>query len=97
MGDKNDIKSELILTLWVTQCILYSEVIKIIDEKFKIRVSLFIKETIDRDAKAFNFVKENGEANYNLFLNKLIPNLVKLNKDRREKAEDEKNEIKHYG
>ena len=61
--------------------------IKIFDEKFKIRVSLFIKETIDRDAKAFNFVKENGEANYNLFLNKLIPNLVKLNKDRREKAE----------
>ena len=66
---------------------------KIFDEKFKIRVSLFIKETIDRDAKAFNFVKNNGEANYNLFLNKLIPNLVKLNKERREKAEVEKNEI----
>ena len=67
--------------------------IDIFDEKFKIRVSLFIKETIDHDAKAFNFVKENGEANYNLFLNKLIPNLFKLNKRRRETAEKEKIDI----
>lgn len=66
------------------------EVIEIFDEKIKIRVSLFIKETIDRDAKAFNFVKENGEANCNSFLNKLIPNLLKLNKSRREAAEKEK-------
>lgn len=64
--------------------------VEIFDEKFKIRVSLFIKETIDHDAKAFNFVKESGDANCNLFLNKLIPNLLKLNKSRREAAEKEK-------
>ena len=64
--------------------------VEIFDEKFKIRVSLFIKETIDRDAKAFNFVKDGGDANYNLFLNKLIPNLLKLNKSRREAAEKER-------
>lgn len=57
--------------------------IGIFDEKFKIRVSDFLKETLDLDAKAFNFVKENGEANFNLFLNKLIPNLLELKKERR--------------
>lgn len=56
-----------------------------LDEKFKIRVSDFLKETLDLDAKAFGFVKENGEANFNLFLNKLIPNLLALKKERRAK------------
>ena len=64
---------------------LFSEVVEIFDEKFKIRVSDFLKETLDLDAKAFNFVKENGEANFNLFLNKLIPNLLELKKERRTK------------
>ena len=59
--------------------------VEIFDEKFKIRVSDFLKETLDLDAKAFNFVKENGEANFNLFLNKLIPNLLELKKERRAK------------
>ena len=59
--------------------------VKIFDEKFKIRVSDFLKETLDLDAKAFGFVKENGDANFNLFLNKLVPNLLKLKKDRRAK------------
>ena len=59
--------------------------IEIFDEKFKIRVSDFLKETLDLDAKSFGFVKENGEANFNLFLNKLIPNLLELKKERRTK------------
>ncbi len=88
MGDKQDLKTHLTLTYRVTYCILYVEVIKIFDEKFKIRVSDFLKETLDLDAKSFGFVKENGEANFNLFLNKLIPNLLELKKERRAKILD---------
>lgn len=85
MGDIYRVKSDKFLTLWVTYCILYTEVSKIFDEKFKIRVSDFLKESLDLDAKSFGFVKENGEANFNLFLNKLIPNLLELKKERRAK------------
>ena len=54
------------------------------DEKFKIRISVFLRETLELDALAFNFVKKNNEANLNSFLNKLIPNLLDLKKERRE-------------
>lgn len=59
--------------------------IEIFDEKFKIRVSDFLRQTLEFDAIAFNFVKSNGDANLNLFLNKLIPNLLTLKKERRAK------------
>ena len=58
-------------------------VIKIFDEKFKIRVSLFIRQILEFDAISLGFVKNNGEANINAFLNKLIPNLLKLKKEQR--------------
>lgn len=57
--------------------------IEIFDEKFKIRVSDFLRQTLELDAIAFNFVKSNGEGNLNAYLNKLIPNLLKLKKERR--------------
>lgn len=57
--------------------------IKIFDEKFKIRVSDFLRQTLELDAVAFNFTKSNGEGNLNAYLNKLIPNLLKLKKERR--------------
>ena len=63
---------------------VYREVIKILDEKIKVRVSDFLRQTLELDAIAFNFIKTNGEANLNLFLNKLIPNLLLLKKARRE-------------
>lgn len=67
--------------------ILYTkfEVIEMLDEKIKIRISGFLRETLELDAQAFNFVKNNNEANLNSFLNKLIPNLLILKKERREK------------
>lgn len=57
--------------------------IEIFDEKFKIRVSDFLRQTLELDAVAFNFTKSNGEGNLNAYLNKLIPNLLKLKKERR--------------
>lgn len=63
---------------------IYREVIEILDEKIKVRVSDFLRQTLELDAIAFNFIKTNGEANLNLFLNKLIPNLLLLKKARRE-------------
>ena len=56
---------------------------KIFDEKFKIRVSLFLRQILEYDAISLGFVKSNGEANINSFLNKLIPNLLKLKKEQR--------------
>ena len=65
------------------------EVVNILDEKFKIRVSDFLRQTLELDAIAFNFTKSGGEGNLNAYLNKLIPNLLKLKKERR-------NDIFHY-
>ena len=70
----------------MTYCILYKEVIKIFDEKIKIRISGFLRHTLELDAMCFNFVKKGEFPNLNSFLNKLIPNLLKLKKERREKA-----------
>ena len=53
------------------------------DEKFKIRVSDFLRQVLELDAIAFNFTKANGEGNLNAFLNKLIPNLLRKRKERR--------------
>ena len=59
--------------------------IKILDEKFKIRISLFLRQTLELDAIDYNFVKTDGKPNLNSFLNKLIPNLLKLKKIRRKR------------
>ncbi len=57
----------------------------ILDEKIKIRISKFLRHEIEECAYDFYFIKQDDEPNLNAFLNKLIPNLLKLKKLRREK------------
>lgn len=59
------------------------EVIIIFDEKFKVRVSKFLRQTLELDAMIFNYIKTDGDANINGYLNRLIPNLLQLKKERR--------------
>ncbi len=54
-------------------------------EKIKIRVSLFTLLIIENDALRFGYVKSDDSPNKNGLLNKLIPNLIKIKKARREK------------
>ena len=60
-------------------------VINILDEKIKIRISKFLRHEIEECDYDFYFIKQDDEPNLNAFLNKLIPNLLKLKKLRREK------------
>lgn len=55
-----------------------------INEKIKIRVSNFVKTIIENDTQAFSFIKKDNSSNINAFLNKLLPNLLLLRKQRRE-------------
>lgn len=65
-----------------------------LDEKFKIRISGFLRQVLELDAVAFNFVDSKGEGNLGGFLNKLIPVLMKRKKLRREEIlEYAKNEL----
>lgn len=59
-----------------------------ISDKIKIRVSEFVELIVCNDAQAFGFVKGNQSPNINAFLNKLIPNMLGLRKDRRAKIHD---------
>lgn len=52
-------------------------------KNYRIRVSEFVELIIDHDAEAFGFFKKDATPNVNLFLNKLIPNLLQLRKKRR--------------
>lgn len=55
-------------------------------EKIKIKVSSSVADVLDFDAYFFGF-KRNGTSNRNAFLNKLIPILVSLRKERRREIE----------
>ena len=57
-------------------------------EKIKIRVSNFVDLIINNDAEAFGFIKKDNTPNINSFLNKLVPNLLFLRKQRREEIHD---------
>lgn len=52
-------------------------------KNYRIRVSEFVELILDNDAEAFGFIKKNDTPNINLFLNKLIPNLLRARKQRR--------------
>lgn len=54
----------------------------------KLSVSEFVLLILQNDALQFGFVKTNGEANINGFLNKLIPNLVFYRQYRRKRIHD---------
>lgn len=45
---------------------------------------MFVRQILEYDAISLGFIKNDGNANINAFLNKLIPNLLKLKKEQRE-------------
>lgn len=55
-----------------------------IAEKIKLRISNFVSIIIDHDAQLWGFVKNDDTSNKNGFLNKLIPNMLAIRKERRE-------------
>lgn len=59
-----------------------------LSDKIKVRISSFIALIIDNDAQSWGFVKSDDTSNKNAFLNKLIPNMVALRKERREEIRD---------
>ena len=59
-----------------------------INDKIKIRVSNFVINVIENDCMEFNFIKKDNLPNKNDFINKLIPNLLDLRKQRRQKIKD---------
>lgn len=59
-----------------------------LSDKIKVRISPFIALIIDNDAQSWGFVKGDDSSNKNAFLNKLIPNMVALRKERREEIRE---------
>ncbi len=55
-----------------------------IADKLRVRISNFVETILYNDTQAFGFVKANESSNTNGFLNKLIPNLLEVRKERRE-------------
>ncbi len=55
-------------------------------DKIKVKVSYFIADVLENDALRFGFTK-NDMANKNALLNKLIPTLVEVRKERRNEIE----------
>lgn len=51
-------------------------------DKIKVKVSSFVASILESDARYFDFIK-NGNANRNALLNKLIPTLLAVRKERR--------------
>ena len=54
-------------------------------DKIKIRISSFVLLILENDAQRFGFVKSDDSPNKNKLLNKLIPELLKIRKFRRER------------
>lgn len=59
-----------------------------IEEKIKLRITEYIARVLYNDCFAFDFIRDKEKANINGFVNKLIPNLVKLRKKRRDVIHD---------
>ena len=57
------------------------------NDKIKIKVSAFVANILEIDALSFEFTK-NGKSNKNGLLNKLIPTLVEVRKERRNQIEN---------
>lgn len=55
-----------------------------LSDKIKIRISDFVSLIIDNDAQLWGFVKRDDSSNKNAFLNKLIPNMLAVRKERRD-------------
>ena len=55
-------------------------------DRFKVKISTFVANILEMDALDFGFIKRN-EANKNALLNKLIPTLVEVRKERRKQIE----------
>lgn len=59
-----------------------------ISDKIKIRISDFVSLVIENDAQLWGFIKNDESSNKNAFLNKLIPNMLAVRKERREKIKN---------
>jgi hypothetical protein len=59
-----------------------------IADKIKVKVSNFVSLIIENDAQLFGFIKKDESSNKNALLNKLIPNLLELRQERREKIKE---------
>ena len=57
------------------------------NDKIKVKVSSFVANILEIDALRFGFTK-NGKSNKNGLLNKLIPTLVEVRKERRSQIEN---------
>lgn len=57
------------------------------NDKIKVKVSSFVANILEIDALRFEFIK-NGKSNKNALLNKLIPTLVEMRKERRNQIEN---------
>ena len=56
-------------------------------DKIKIKVSIFVANILENDAMRFGFLK-NEKSNKNALLNKLIPVLMEVRKERRKEIEN---------
>lgn len=63
-----------------------------LNDKIKVRITSFLSLMLTNDALAFEFIKKDSSPNMNAFMNKLIPNLFYIRKQRREQI---KHEIQH--
>lgn len=57
------------------------------NDKIKVKISSFVADILEIDALRFKFTK-NGKSNKNALLNKLIPTLVEVRKERRNQIEN---------
>lgn len=57
------------------------------NDKIKVRISSFLYDILENDALRFGFIK-NNKSNKNALLNKLIPTLVEIRKERRKRLKD---------
>lgn len=59
-----------------------------IADKIKVKISSFVSYIIENDCFVFGFVKNDNTPNKNAFMNKLIPTLVAIRKQRRKDIQD---------
>lgn len=59
-----------------------------LSDKIKIKISDFVLLIIENDAQLWGIIKKDATPNKNAFLNKLIPNMLAVRKERREKIKN---------
>ncbi|MCM1533416.1 MAG: WYL domain-containing protein [Corallococcus sp.] len=62
--------------------------VNMLSNLIKVRISNFVSLIIENDAQLWGFVKSDDTSNKNALLNKLIPNMLEIRKERRERIRD---------